>query len=94
MSAKKTTPDQTTPAATEPIKDLADVLAIEVIRTELPGLVRARVRELLTSNRPEDRAKLQEVLQQIGFVIAAEALSDCLKAAVSASQRQLSEATP
>ncbi|MBW4662460.1 MAG: hypothetical protein KME15_27755 [Drouetiella hepatica Uher 2000/2452] len=71
------------------ISAYAEPIAEALIRDQLPGAIHQHIQRILTSDKPEDRAKLQGILQQIGVVIAAQVLKDCLVHASTVGQAQL-----
>lgn len=70
----------------------AEPIAVATIRERLPEAVGRHMHRILTSQRPEDRAQLQEILRSIGVVIAAHALQECLNHACLEGRERLTTA--
>jgi DNA-binding transcriptional MerR regulator len=68
---------------------LADAIALEVIRQQLPPAIKASIHRLLTSTDANDQARLQRLLEGMGLVLAQSALNIALQHAIATSQQSM-----
>lgn len=81
--------DAATGDVAELIAPLADAIALEVIRQQLPTAVKAAIHRLLTSTDANDQARLQRLLDGMGLVLAQNALNIALQHAIATSQQSM-----